>query len=129
MLFPLQYDVGVDNNVFRPASFDEVKAKVEAQVAAAKKAAGIKDDDKAPDVQKNVFMDSGQAIGPQELTRLKAVSTDIIELDTATPVKETKKIQIIFHISSFLPHRATDSYAWKNKKGRCIAAPSFAKSV
>ena len=36
MLFPLQYDVGVDNNNFRPVSFAEVKAKIEAQVAAAK---------------------------------------------------------------------------------------------
>ena len=40
MLFPLQYDVGVDNNDFRPISFAEVKAKIEAQVAAAKAAAG-----------------------------------------------------------------------------------------
>lgn len=31
-LFPLQYDVGVDNNDFRPISFAEVKAKIEAQV-------------------------------------------------------------------------------------------------
>ena len=44
MLFPLQYDVGVDNNDFRPISFAEVKAKIEAQVAAARAAAGIKDD-------------------------------------------------------------------------------------
>ena len=36
MLFPLQYDVGVNNNNFRPVSFAEVKAKIEAQVAAAK---------------------------------------------------------------------------------------------
>jgi calcineurin-like phosphoesterase family protein len=42
MLFPLQYDVGVDNNDFRPISFAEVKAKIEAQVAAAKAAAGNK---------------------------------------------------------------------------------------
>jgi len=33
MLFPLQYDVGVDNNDYRPISFAEVKAKIEAQVA------------------------------------------------------------------------------------------------
>ena len=36
MLFPLQYDVGVDNNGYRPVSFKEVKAKIEAQVASAK---------------------------------------------------------------------------------------------
>lgn len=28
MLFPLQYDVGVDNNDYRPISFEEVKAKM-----------------------------------------------------------------------------------------------------
>ena len=38
MLFPLQYDVGVDNNDFRPISFSEVKSKIEAQIAAAKAA-------------------------------------------------------------------------------------------
>lgn len=32
MLFPRQYDVGVDNNGFMPISFVEVKAKIEAQV-------------------------------------------------------------------------------------------------
>lgn len=32
VLFPLQYDVGVDNNDYRPVSFEEVKAKIEAQV-------------------------------------------------------------------------------------------------
>lgn len=32
MLFPRQYDVGVDNNDFRPVSFAEVKRKIEAQV-------------------------------------------------------------------------------------------------
>ena len=97
MLFPLQYDVGVDNNDFRPISFAQVKAKIEALLAAAKAAAGIKDNGKAPDVRKIVFLDSGQAIGPQELTRLKEVATDIIELDTATPVKETiaKRVSLL----------------------------------
>ena len=88
MIFPLQYDVGVDNNDFRPVSFAEIKAKIEAQVAAAKAAAGIKDDGKAPGIRRIVFLDSGQAIGPQELARLKGVATDIIELDTAAPAKE-----------------------------------------
>ena len=35
-LMPRQYDVGVDNNDFRPVSFAEVKAKIEAQCLAAK---------------------------------------------------------------------------------------------
>ena len=39
MLFPLQYDVGVDNNDFRPISFAKVKAIIEAQITAAKAAA------------------------------------------------------------------------------------------
>lgn len=42
MLFPLQYDVGVDNNDFRPVSFAEVKAKIEAQVEAAREASGLR---------------------------------------------------------------------------------------
>ena len=37
MLFPLQYDVGVDNNDYRPVSFEEVKHKIEAQIEIAKK--------------------------------------------------------------------------------------------
>lgn len=89
MLFPLQYDVGVDNNDFRPISFAEVKAKIEGQVAAVKAAAGIKDDGDVPDVRKIVFMDNGTRIGPAELKRLRAVATDIIELDTSAPIKET----------------------------------------
>ena len=89
MLFPLQYDVGVDNNDFRPISFTEVRAKIEAQVATAKAAAGIKDDGAAPDVRKIVFMDSGTRIGPAELTRLHEIATDIIELDASAPVKES----------------------------------------
>jgi calcineurin-like phosphoesterase family protein len=31
MLFPTQYDVGVDNNDFTPISFEEVKIKIEEQ--------------------------------------------------------------------------------------------------
>ena len=89
MLFPLQYDVGVDNNDFRPVSFAEVKAKIEGQVAAAKAAAGIKDDTAVPDARKIVFVDSGSRIGPAELKRLRAVATDILELDTSAPIKET----------------------------------------
>ena len=36
MLFPLQYDVGVDNNDYCPVSFAKVKANIEAQVSSAK---------------------------------------------------------------------------------------------
>ncbi len=32
MLYPLQYDVGVDNNDYRPVSFAEVRERIEAQV-------------------------------------------------------------------------------------------------
>ena len=34
-LFPTQYDVGVDNNDYRPVSFPQVKAIIERQIAAA----------------------------------------------------------------------------------------------
>ena len=90
MLFTLQYDVGVDNNDFRPISFAEVKAKIEARVQAARAAAGIKDDGPAPVVRKIVFMDEGTPIGPAELNRLREVATDIIELDHSdtSPLKE-----------------------------------------
>ena len=36
MLFPLQYDVGVDNNDYRPVSFEEVKRIIAAQRAGAR---------------------------------------------------------------------------------------------
>ena len=88
MLFPLQYDVGVDNNDFRPVSFTQVKAKIEAQVAAAKAVAGIKDVGAAPGVRRIVFVDKGDVIGPAETARLQEVATDIIELDSSDPVKE-----------------------------------------
>lgn len=88
MLFPLQYDVGVDNNDFRPVSFSEVKAKIEAQVSEARIAAGIKDNSNDSKVRKIVFVDSNVAIDQKELTYLKEVATDIIELDTESPVKE-----------------------------------------
>lgn len=90
MLLPLQYDVGVDNNDFRPVSFTEVKAKIEGQVAAARAAAGIKDDGPAPEVRKIIFLDSGTSIGSSEQARLREVATDIIELDSTdtSPVKD-----------------------------------------
>ena len=39
MLFPRQYDVGVDNNGFRPVSFHEVKDIIQEQIAKAEKGA------------------------------------------------------------------------------------------
>ena len=82
-LFPLQYDVGVDNNDFRPISFAEVKAKIEAQVEAARKKVGI--DVKGTGGKRRViFLDT--AVTPitsaqkKAMKRLMAVATDIIEL-------------------------------------------------
>jgi calcineurin-like phosphoesterase family protein len=37
MLFPMQYDVGVDNNGFAPVSFEQVKRIINKQVEQAKK--------------------------------------------------------------------------------------------
>lgn len=85
MLFPLQYDVGVDNNDYRPISFAEVKAKIEAQVAAARASAGVKEDSTATGIRKIAFIDRGIPIGPAELSRLKAMASDIIELDPSDP--------------------------------------------
>jgi calcineurin-like phosphoesterase family protein len=33
MLFPRQYDVGVDNNNYTPISFAEVEVKIQEQIA------------------------------------------------------------------------------------------------
>ena len=88
MLFPRQYDVGVDNNDYRPISFADVKAKIEAQVAAAKAAIGIKDDVATPEVRRVVFVDKGADIGLVETARIREIATDIIELDSSIPIKE-----------------------------------------
>ena len=88
MLFPRQYDVGVDNNNYRPISFADVKAKIEAQVAAAKAAIGIKDDVATPEVRRIVFVDKGADIGLEETARIREIATDIIELDSSIPIKE-----------------------------------------
>ena len=88
MLFPRQYDVGVDNNDYRPISFADVKAKIEAQVAAAKAAIGIKDDVATPEVRRIVFVDKGADIGLVETARIREIATDIIELDSSIPIKE-----------------------------------------
>ena len=82
-LFPLQYDVGVDNNDFRPISFAEVKAKIEAQVEAARKKAGIAVNGTGGK-RRVVFLDSrvNPVTPPQKkaLKRLEAVATDIVGL-------------------------------------------------
>lgn len=53
MLFPRQYDVGVDNNDFTPVSFAEVKARIEERVKAA---AGGNDLDPAREGEPLVFV-------------------------------------------------------------------------
>ena len=99
MLFPLQYDVGVDNNCFRPVSFAEVKARIGAQVAAARSAAGIQDDGPAPEVRRIVFVDAGSGMADEARTRLLAVPAVIIELEPsdAASVKEliAKRVSLI----------------------------------
>lgn len=82
-LFPLQYDVGVDNNDFRPISFAEVKAKIEAQVEAARKKAGIAVNGTGGK-RRVVFLDSrvNPVTPPQKkaMKRLESVATDIVGL-------------------------------------------------
>ncbi len=83
MLFPLQYDVGVDNNGFRPVSFYEVKAKIEAQVQAAREAAGL--NVRAKEGQRLVvfFDPEARPVNEKQETaykRLTAAATDIFEL-------------------------------------------------
>ena len=84
MLFPLQYDVGVDNNEYRPVSFAEVKAKIEAQVEAAREASGLSDIRGSGGERRIVFLDP--AIAPTSAAqraafkRLQAVVSDIVEI-------------------------------------------------
>ncbi|MCR5827560.1 MAG: metallophosphoesterase [Bacteroidales bacterium] len=86
-LFPLQYDVGVDNNDYRPVSFADVKAKIEAQVEAARQAAGLQDVRGSCKDRRIVFLDP--TIAPTTTTqkrtfkRLEDVSSDVIELSVS----------------------------------------------
>lgn len=88
-LFPLQYDVGVDNNDYRPVSFAEVKAKIEAQCEAARQAVGLKVKDirGTGKDRRIVFIDPSIAptTKPQKraFKRLEEVATDVIELSVA----------------------------------------------
>ncbi|MCR5758873.1 MAG: metallophosphoesterase [Bacteroidales bacterium] len=87
MLFPLQYDVGVDNNDFRPVSFAEVKAKIEAQVEAAREASGLSDIRGTGGDRRIVFLDP--AVAPTSsaqkaaFRRLQAVASDIVEISVS----------------------------------------------
>lgn len=87
MLFPLQYDVGVDNNDFRPVSFAEVKAKIEAQVEAAREASGLRDIRGTGGDRRIVFIDP--AVVPTShaqkaaFRRLQAVASDIVEISVS----------------------------------------------
>ena len=91
MLFPLQYDVGVDNNDFRPVSFTEVKEKIDAQVSSLKAIIGIRDKSPSPGSRKIIFLDSGTRIGPDEMASLKTAAPEIIEVESSDPtsIKET----------------------------------------
>ena len=86
-LFPRQYDVGVDNNDFRPVSFAEVKAKIEAQVEAAREAAGLGDIRGTGSGRRIVFLDP--AVAPTSAAqktafkRLQAVVSDVVEISVS----------------------------------------------
>ena len=84
MLFPLQYDVGVDNNDFRPVSFAEVKAKIEAQVEAAREASGLKDIRGTGKDRRIVFLDASAtpvtAAQKRAFARLKDCASDVVEI-------------------------------------------------
>lgn len=87
MLFPLQYDVGVDNNDFRPVSFAEVKAKIEAQVEAAREASGLMDLRGTGQTRRILFLDP--AVTPttsaqkKAFVRLKNHFSDIVEISVS----------------------------------------------
>ena len=84
MLFPMQYDVGVDNNDFRPVSFAEVKAKIEVQVEEARRASGLSDIRGTGSDRRIVFLDPAVApTSPAQkaaFKRLKDAASDIVEI-------------------------------------------------
>lgn len=84
MLFPLQYDVGVDNNDFRPVSFAQVKARIEAQLEAARVAAGLSDIRGTGGDRRILFLDPAVApvTSPQKVAfrRLKNHFSDVVEI-------------------------------------------------
>jgi len=102
MLFPLQYDVGVDNNDYRPISFAQVRAKIQAQIKASRAAAGIVLDGPTPDVFRVAFLDEGTSIDPPALDRLKKAATNIIYLNPAdpTPLKEVISIKVSLFLAN-----------------------------
>jgi len=115
MLFPLQYDVGVDNNDYRPISFAQVKAKIEGQIKASREAAGIIIEEPIPKVFRVVFTDKGISIDPALLERLKKVATHIIYIDPSdpTPLKETISIRVSLFLGNthfvYLGYRPMDT--------------------
>ena len=102
-LFPRQYDVGVDNNDFRPVSFYEVKEKIEAQVRRAQEEAGVHAfiDNEGP--RNIVFLDS--AIAPKTKAQKSALGR--IAEETAARTLEIS---------------ATDGESLKEAIGRRISA-------
>ena len=102
MLFPLQYDVGVDNNDFRPVSFAEVKAKIEAQVEAARVASGLSDIRGTGGGRRILFLDP--AIKPVSsaqkaaFRRLAERFTDVVEI--AVPNGQSLKEEIARRVAA-----------------------------
>lgn len=84
MLFPLQYDVGVDNNDFRPVSFEEVKAKIDAQLAEARQAAGLPNKEAADGTRRVVFFDSSvtpsNSAQEDAFSRIRELADDVIKI-------------------------------------------------
>ena len=80
VLFPRQYDVGVDNNGYRPVSFEDVKRIIETQVANARKEYGIPEETTASGVVRLVFTDPETVIGLEEKQKLLTICDDIFPL-------------------------------------------------
>ncbi|MBQ3882280.1 MAG: hypothetical protein II730_07250, partial [Bacteroidales bacterium] len=83
VLFPMQYDVGVDNNDFRPVSFAYVKEKIETQLSKARKVSGIPEEKTASGVVRLVFTDPGTVIGPEDEAELLKICDEIFPLSLA----------------------------------------------
>ena len=80
MLFPRQYDVGVDNNDFTPVSFLEVKEKIEAAVREAKLSGGIDPDEDFTGIRRVVFTGEGIALSSEQVRFLSDNAATVMPL-------------------------------------------------
>ena len=80
MLFPMQYDVGVDNNDLAPVSFLEVKEKIEAAIREAKMSCGIDPDKDFTGKRRVLFLGEGITLTSEQLQFLTGNEVAVMPL-------------------------------------------------